>query len=162
VRRKLQAVHANPAVLGEVSDICNEIFARLLADDCAPLQRLQKPRAIEAWLMTIAQNHTISYLRRASNRPLGDQWQLCEEAETYTAGPDVPAIQEEQTQRIACALAMLPAQDRVVLDLFYLQGMKYAEISDIMNLNINTVAARIRRAKVKLRQALDKDMQDFA
>lgn len=162
VIRKLQAVHANPAVLGEVSDICNEIFARLLADDCAPLQRLQKPRAIEAWLMTIAQNHTITYLRRASNRPLGDQWQLHEEVEAYTAAPDVPAIQEEQTQRIAHALASLPDQDRVVLDLFYLQGMKYTEIGDIMNLNINTVAARIRRAKVKLRQALDKDMDDFA
>ena len=161
VVRKLQAVHANASVYGEVADICNEIFARLLADDCAPLQRLQKPRAIDAWLMTIAQNHTITYLRRVANRPLGEQWQLREEVETYTAGPDVPAMEQEQAERLARALAVLPAQDRIVLDLFYLQGMKYSEIGGIMNLNINTVAARIRRAKVKLRQVLEKDVSDF-
>jgi RNA polymerase sigma-70 factor (ECF subfamily) len=161
VVRKLNVVHANSASFGEVDDICNEIFARLFAECCAPLQRLKNPQAIEAWLMTVAQNHTITYLRRVANRSLSDRWYVHEETEVYIAGPDVPAVQEEQIERVGSALAALPAHDRVVLELFYLQGLKYAEIGDIMKMNINTVAARIRRAKVKLREALEEDMEDL-
>lgn len=161
VLRKLGAVRATSISFSEVDDICNEVFARLLADSCAPLARLRNPQAIEAWLMTVAQNHTITYLRRVANRPLSDQWSLHEDTEVYTAGPDAPAVLEEQIERVSIALAALPTHDRMALELFYLQGLKYTEISEIMNLNINTVAARIRRAKAKLRLALQEDVDDL-
>ena len=162
VLRKLGVVHANPTAFSEVDDISNEIFSRLFANQCASLQRLKNPDSIQAWLMTIAQNHTISYLRRVANRPSGASWELHEEAAAYVAEPpDAPVVQEERAARIADALSTLSAQDRLVLDLFYMQGLEYSEIGEIMGMNINTVAARLRRAKAKLRRALEKDADDL-
>ena len=58
-------------------------------------------------------------------------------------------------------LAALSGPDCLVLDLYYLHQLKYAEIADVLGHNINTVSARIRRAKTKLRALLEEEWDDI-
>jgi RNA polymerase sigma-70 factor (ECF subfamily) len=137
----------------EVEDLTNEVFARLYENECHMFRRLYQPRSVNAWLVAIARHLAIDDLRRRNARDRAVN-SLREEAGEYAVTVSQQAMASEERERVLESLAELETLDRLVLDLYFLQGLKYAEISDILSLNINTVAARIRRAKAKLREAL--------
>ena len=49
------------------------------------------------------------------------------------------------------ALDMLPKEDKAVIELKYVEGMKLAEIAEVMNENVNTIKSRLYRGLKKLR-----------
>ena len=61
---------------------------------------------------------------------------------------------KETTQILAEALNHLPGSHREILDLVFLQGMNYEDISRIVDIPLNTVKTRVFHAKEKLRNAL--------
>lgn len=153
IARKLSAF-GQPYTGPEVEDLCHDLFLRLLAPPCPMLQRLQQPRALHSWLITVAQNHTVDHMRREMRR---DQLEAClawEERAPCEAAP-ARVIAEERTALVRARLAELSDQERVILELFFLHGMKYAEIAEMMRMNINTVSARLRRGKLKLRKLFE-------
>lgn len=162
IARKLALVTGTAPAPSDVEDIRNEVFARLLGNSCTPLRRLKKPGALNAWLMTIAGNHAVDCLRRQARRDRLHASVARESHESYGGSPAEEAMARERYARLADGLAELPAQDRLVLDLFFVQGLKYAEIAEVVGLNINTVSARLRRAKAKLRRLLEEDYDEFA
>jgi RNA polymerase sigma-70 factor (ECF subfamily) len=61
---------------------------------------------------------------------------------------------KETTQILAEALNHLPISHREILDLIFLQGMNYEDISRIVDIPLNTVKTRVFYAKEKLRNTL--------
>ena len=161
VVRKLGATGAYDALRSDVDDMCNEVFARLFADDCRLLRRLHKPRSIQAWLMTIAQNHAVDQVRK-----WGVRWRTQAVAketheQRYNEGPDARAIASERLALLNKHLNALSYHERLVLDLFFVQGLKHVEIARVLGININTASARLRRAKAKLRNLVEEDRHEL-
>lgn len=158
VARKVAACDNAPALRSEVDDITNDVFARLIADDCRLLGSVREPGRIRAWLVTVAQRACIDALRRRAGRKRAED-ALRHETERVDARSPSPADIASRRERHARAqevLNVLSDSDRLIVDLYYFQGVKYAEIADMMALNINTVAARLHRAKNKMRNALER------
>lgn len=142
----------------EAEDIAHEIFLRIFSDDCRALDRLRNPRSIHAWLVTVSQNHVVTFLRKRSVRDRAQRSMVKETRSRYEELESLAPIANEERALLNERLAELPAQDRLILKLYFLHGLKYAEIAEIHHLNINTVSARLRRAKQKLRKSLEKDL----
>lgn len=157
VERKIGQLHLSGRATLESADICQEIFERLFAEDCLVLRRIKQPRSIDAWLMTVARNHVITCLRKRSVRDQTVVSAAREQPEQYSASPEDRAVDEELRTRLQEKLATLPRHDRLVLELYFVQNLKYAEIADVIGLNINTVSAKLRRAKAKLRKLLEEE-----
>jgi len=68
VARKVAVVGGWQAVSSDIDDLCNEIFARLFANECKLLERLRNPKSINAWLITLAQNYVLDLARKSSSR----------------------------------------------------------------------------------------------
>jgi len=160
--RKLGQVIGSGSVRSEVEDIRSEVFARLFQNDRSPLRGLKKPGAINAWLMTVAGNHTVDYVRRWSRRERVQTSMAEETGDRYFGSPEDLAIANERRELLEERLDELPAQDRLILELFYVHGLKYAEIAEVISMNINTMSARLRRAKSKLRALLEEDRDAIA
>ncbi|MFP4499563.1 MAG: RNA polymerase sigma factor [Candidatus Hydrogenedentota bacterium] len=156
--RKMATVTGEPALRQEADDLCNDVMARLLADDCRLLGTVREPGRIHAWLVTVAQRCCLDALRRRSSRARAEEVLRHEEAR---AEPERSAAEilakEEAAQRARELLTALSDQDRLVLELYFFHECKYIEIAEIMGLNINTVAARLRRAKAKLKDVMERD-----
>ena len=151
VARKLATLSAHPPVRQDVDDIANDILVRLLDNDCALLASIREHRSINAWLLVVCGNYTIDYVRRWSNRMRLQGAVAREEPAAYSPAPASALVEEEKQQAIATWLAELPDRDRIVLELYYTHGKKYAEIAETTGQNINTVATNIRRARARLR-----------
>ena len=161
VAGKLAQVTAPPLLRSDVEDICSSVFERVLSDNCHALARLRNARSLNAWIVTVAQNGVMDYIRKWSSRMRVDAIIAKEEEEVYVPSPAEKVIAQERKARLNDRLAELGAEDRLALELYFLHGLKYAEIAEVTGRNINTVSARIRRAKAKLRDLYGEDRSEI-
>lgn len=67
----------------------------------------------------------------------------------------IPVPEAEPQGMVTTAIGKLSPKYREVLTLFYLDDMSLAEISDALNVSINTVSTRLRRGRIQLRKLLE-------
>lgn len=137
-------------LLGErdaARDAAQEAFVRAWA----ALDSFDARQRFDVWILRIARNHCYDLLRR---RPVA-----VGEDEAVQAPDGAPSALDllesaEITRRLDGALAALPAADREVLALYYVQRRKTREIADVLGVAPGTVMARLFRAREKLRRRL--------
>jgi RNA polymerase sigma-70 factor, ECF subfamily len=123
------------------------------------LASLDLARPLRPWLVKIASNEALNYLRdqgRASRQTLaGEAGQAALDAlPSAQADPEAGALVRERREAVQRALQTLPAQYRVVAVLRYLHDLSYAEIAAQTGLPTNTVGVYLLRARTQLRRAL--------
>ncbi len=105
---------------------------------------------LRAWLFTIMHNLYVNQLRRNHSGP--QFVELLEEESTVAApGGAESATTLRELQR---ALDGLPAEQREVLLLVALEGLRYQEAATILGIPVGTVMSRLARARQQLRQQL--------
>ena len=161
ITRKLATLGVLPMLRADIDDIRSEIFARLLANQCRMLTRLNKPASVNAWLMTIAQNYTVDFVRKWNGRCHTQEPVRKSPPPSCQYSPASAAIEDERKTRLHEVLSELPDRDRLIIELYFIQGLKYVEIAEALGMNINTVSARLRRAKAKLRDILDGERHEL-
>lgn len=154
VGRRLDRYHPRGAFASEAEDIRHEIYAKLFTNQCRALSGLRNAGSLDAWLVTVAQNQTVSYMRKRLALGQAEEARAADAPAPYAQGPDHEAIRNEAQERVRAALDRLEAKDRLVLQMYYVYTLKYAEIAETLGMNINTVASRLMRAKEKLREYL--------
>jgi RNA polymerase sigma-70 factor (ECF subfamily) len=71
-----------------------------------------------------------------------------------TLGLDLQLVSAEQAVRVREALAALPDEQRVPLELAYYEGLSQSEISTKLNVPLGTIKTRMRQTLRRLRDAL--------
>ncbi len=64
---------------------------------------------------------------------------------------------EQEVSDVFFEVLRLPLKYRTIIQLFYYENLTIDEISEIMNINSNTVKTRLRRAREKLKIRLEGD-----
>ena len=108
---------------------------------------------VRTWLLTIGRSRALDRLR-SRNRLREDA--VDDIAELRDPAPD-PLLDAEGTERremVKRALAMLPNDQRIALELAYFRGMSQSEIGDFLREPLGTIKTRMRLGLQKLRSAL--------
>lgn len=106
--------------------------------------------SVATWIFTIARNRRIDLLRREA-RP---------EPEDLTWGPEAEADpadaleMQQDTARLGDAIALLPPNQRELIERAYYGDLSHSEIASITGLPLGTIKSRIRLALEKLRQTM--------
>jgi RNA polymerase sigma-70 factor, ECF subfamily len=98
-----------------------------------------------SWLFRIAMNAAVNFRRRV--RSLGA---------SIDARPEQPLEQAERQRIVRAALAQLSDEFRMPLVLCEIDGLKYEEIAELLKCPIGTVRSRIHRARLELREKLQR------
>lgn len=132
----------------EAEDVTQEVFLRLWRH--LPELDLQ---IVPAWLTTVTRNAAHDTLRRRgraqARRSLADPGNV-------ESGDDPHADAEEADfrHRLRHALSELDEPYRSALILREIQGMKYREIAEALELSVNTVKTHVHRGRRMLRHTL--------
>lgn len=109
------------------------------------------------WLYRIAFNAAIS-LRRKKRAVLsfdGDDRTATEPVDpSEYARPGVALERSEEDGQLLAALNRLSPEHRMVLVLKELEGQKYEDIAEVLDVPIGTVRSRLHRARMELRDLL--------
>ena len=159
VMAKLAALQNLPPVRSEADDICNEVFENLLRDHCRRLESLRNADSIVYWLTSVAHNQVLTHVRRWNTQSRMKDALEREAFHPPVPRPDQTVMTQETCEMVRAQLSSLPTSERLALELYYLQGLKYSEIAEITGRSVGVVSSRIHRAKEKLRQILDTEFQ---
>lgn len=111
------------------------------------------------WLYRIAFNAAISQKRR-KRTVLSLDWRTDDRQgpepadESTDVRPGSALERSEDENLVQLAIQKLPVEYRVVLVLKEIEGRKYEEIADILDIPIGTVRSRLHRARLELRDLI--------
>ncbi|MCU7804904.1 MAG: RNA polymerase sigma factor [Candidatus Thiodiazotropha sp. (ex Lucinoma borealis)] len=129
-----------------------------LVQDCldrawSRMSQWQADTNLRAWLFTIMHNLHVNTLRRNSRQV---EWE-------YLDGKDL--VDTRQTDQegamdlrdLEKALNRLSADQREVLILVCVEGLSYAQVSEVLNVPTGTIMSRLHRAREEMRRWLHGD-----
>jgi RNA polymerase sigma-70 factor, ECF subfamily len=136
--------------------LCRDIAtADDLVQDCltralAKMHLWQEGTDLRAWLFTILHNQHVNRIRRAVRE--GAAVELSETEPQLTQAPR----QERRLELrdLDCALARLPDEQRSVILLVGLEGMRYEDVAEVLGVPVGTVRSRLSRGREALRRLM--------
>jgi RNA polymerase sigma-70 factor (ECF subfamily) len=124
-----------------------------LVQDCltralGKLHLWQDGTDLRAWLFTILHNQYVNYIRRAVRE--GSAVGLNESEPLLSRAPQQgKRLEMRDLER---AIAKLPEEQRIVILLVGLEGMRYEEVADILDVPVGTIRSRLSRGREALRR----------
>jgi RNA polymerase sigma-70 factor (ECF subfamily) len=118
--------------------------------------RYDQTRPLRHWLLRIATNEAISYVRKRGRelRRTVDVEQATALADA-NAAPDAESVAREDRARIRAAVSRLPELYRVVIVLRYFNELSVDEIAQVTGRPASTVGVQLLRGRGLLRDALE-------
>ena len=127
-------------------DLVQDCLARALGK----LHLWQEGTDLRAWLFTILHNQYVNQVRRAVRE--GVAVGLSETEPMLTRAPNQGKRLE--LRDLDRALAKLPEEQRSVILLVGLEGMRYEEVAKILDVPVGTVRSRLSRGREALRRLM--------
>jgi len=133
----------------DAEDIMQESFKRTFNS----LDKYDDKYAFSTWLFNIAKNAAIDHLRRNKNTPSSSALEV--ETDMLNSpiiddSPEDNLIMNQTVEEILSNIDKLSPKYKRVAQLRFIQEYAYEEIAKELNLPINTVRTRIKRAKEQL------------
>ncbi len=144
----------------EAEDLCQEAFIKAFR----ALASFNEEFAFSTWLMKIATNNCIDFLRKKKlktysiDEPVQYKDERVKiEVPDHDPTPEKLLLREERNKMLDDAIQSLPPRYRHVIVLRHKEEKSYEDISEILKLPLGTVKARIFRA----REMLNKKIKDI-
>lgn len=110
--------------------------------------------SIGPWLLAVARNRAIDYLRSAGGRERNAvEFEETDHPALYT-DMEHDLLISDKARRVKAAMAKLPANHRQVIELAYFEGLSQTEMAQRMGQPLGTVKTWVRAALKNLRDDL--------
>lgn len=146
----------------DAEDLVQEIFIKIYNG----LKSYNGEFALTTWMMKVASNHTIDFLRKKKLKttPIhSDQEKEREKRPLqYDSGEDTPEeflLKKERKKIIEDAIEQLPEKYKIVIQLRHKEENDYNEIARKLEIPLGTVKARLFRAREMLNQILKEKLK---
>jgi RNA polymerase sigma-70 factor (ECF subfamily) len=108
---------------------------------------------IGPWLLTIARNRAIDYLRSTAGQQQANTYELVSsERITLFVNNEQKMLDQEQARRIRAGFSKLNENQRKVLELAYFEGLSQSEMAEKLGQPLGTVKTWVRTALSTLRE----------
>ena len=142
-------------------DAVSRFFRSKIGDDGADLisqtllalvEGKEPVEDVRAYIFTVARRRLVDHFRRVSRTPELDP-ALSSIADLRT-GVETALDRGRARDVLRDALARIPLDDQIALELAYLEGMPGRDVARVLGIGENTLRSRLARAKQRVRAAL--------
>ena len=151
-------------VLGDAhsaEDVVQDVFVRLWRN---PDRYVEERGRFLGWMLSVTRNRAIDEVRSRRRRPLNESQvgdpdssgSITDETASESASLEMAGAElVDQREMVRAALAELPEEQRLAIELAYYSGLTQAEIAQRLATPLGTVKTRIRLGMRKMRVALE-------
>ncbi len=144
----------------QVDEAAQAIWAALCEDACRRLKSFAGQSALSTWLTVLSTRKTLDFIRtemrKGSMRHVHLESEDANLMNDLGEPPSAEPASEEDLQVLHESLERLPGEDRLILKMYYLDGLSYRTIAHTLRVAPNTVSSYIFRAREKLKQLMAK------
>ncbi|MGM7700539.1 sigma-70 family RNA polymerase sigma factor [Pseudalkalibacillus sp. Hm43] len=133
-------------------DLAQEAFIKVYQS----LHQFKGNSSIKTWVLKITINHCKDYLRSWHYRTV----KLAKDAQQIFGiqkSTDQIVLKNSMQEQVTNHVLALPLKYREVIFLYFYEELNVPEISDLLNVNPNTIKSRLLRAKKILKDQLGSD-----
>jgi RNA polymerase sigma-70 factor, ECF subfamily len=137
----------------DAEDVLQETFAQVWRQ----AGRFEAARGtVVGWLVTVARSRSLDRLRQRRNQREGAAGfdRVADSVADPSRALDLQLVSAEQADRVRRALAALPDELRIPLELAYYEGLSQSEIAERLRTPLGTIKTRMRQTLIRLREAL--------
>ncbi len=133
-------------------DVLHDVFVSFVQS----ADRIKLDGSLKAYLAVCVANSARNHLKRRQREPasMDDN----DPVDAAGPGPELSAIQKEQTAILNRVMAQLPYEQREVVVLHLQGNMKFTEIAKLRSTSANTIQSRYRYGLEKLRSLLNSEV----
>ena len=152
---------ANP---DDAAELAQDTFVKVIEN----IDKFEGRSSFYTWAFRIGVNLTLNYCQRkvrigfrsldAEDNEDSDQAKrVLKEflADDSSPNPAVVAANKELGEIVVDALMKLPEEQRAVVVLRDIEGMNYAQIAEVLDIELGTVRSRLSRARSNLREIIE-------
>jgi RNA polymerase sigma-70 factor, ECF subfamily len=134
----------------DAEDVAAEVLLQIIANDYAVLRQFRGESSLASYLTVVARRACIHELiKRSGQREVQGVNGAAENHEPQSHQAEIGIESLEEVQKL---LRKLPARERDVVRLSYLEGRSYEEISTELNIPVNSIGPILSRARNRLRK----------
>jgi len=141
-----------------VDDAIQAVWLSLCADGCRRLKGFESKAALSTWLTVLSTRRALDYIRSEMRKGSMRHVHLDDEDRDIVKELQMPEAEEQysldEVFGLYEAMDKLPAADKLILKMYYLDGLSYRSIAGVMNVAPNTVSSYILRARDKLKKCI--------
>jgi len=132
----------------EARDLAQEVFVKVYKN----LDSFKGDAAFLPWLLRMARNAAIDRIRRQKARPPADDLQVGDavELQSNERSPEQAWEADVGKRLVHRALGRMSEQNREIILLKDIQGLKLEEIAEMLGVPLGTVKSRSSRARTEL------------
>jgi RNA polymerase sigma-70 factor (ECF subfamily) len=143
----------------EAEDVAQNVFVQVYKS----ADRYRTTAKFSTWLFTIARNLCLNEIRRRSRHPAesldashgeSDERPERQYEDRKALAPPELLLRGELVEKIECALAELPANQRIALLMCRQEDLSYEEISQTLGCSLSATKSLIHRGRETLKQRL--------
>jgi RNA polymerase sigma-70 factor (ECF subfamily) len=131
----------------DAEDLVQDTFMAVLQK----IDSFERGRGFSPWFFRVLVNRGLNARKSRALRTTHD---IPDAAAARGASPERQAEQAELRERLRTVMASLPERQRVIVELFELEGFASTEIAEILEIADGTVRWHLHEARKALRQAL--------
>lgn len=143
----------------EVEDLAQEVFIKVYSN----ISKFNGNSSLYTWIYKITTNLCIDHLKKKKEVIYLDEKLKLEDGEvelqlkSEEKGQDELCEEKELKEKLDKCIDRLPEKQKAMIILRDIKGLSYEEIAYITNTKIGTIKSQINRARLKLRDLLEKD-----
>ncbi len=152
----------------DAAELTQETFVKVIEN----IDKFEGRSSFYTWTFRIAVNLTLNYCQRSGRHVLrsldaeddehdGQARQQLKEFLNDDSSPDpaAVAVNKELCEIVIASLMKLKDAQRTVLVLRDIEGMNYAQIAEVLDVELGTVRSRLSRARSNLREIMEAILQ---
>lgn len=130
----------------DASDVVQDVMMKFWEQGA----KMAEINNVEAWCMTMVRNKSLDQLKRKGRQSSSIEEEF--QHPSHYHHPEKQLEQKEALEKVKAQIALLPMNQRTVLELRELQGKSYQEIAEVLEMDISLVKVSLHRARKKLRE----------
>jgi len=138
------------------ADEADDVMQSVMTDALAAENRSADVTALGPWLYRLTVNAVLQFRRKCGRRRRLHDGFARETSQTENTQPLDLLLGDEKRELVQDALAGMSGEDVEVLLLKYVHGWNYSQISERLGLEHHRIANRLRRARTRLKDQLQR------